>query len=212
MKPNEITGAYADGPCRLAGRPPWATRIAQFRCSVKTRMLTRLGGVALLLAGCSHYQWTYVQVEDAVSHTPVSLAKVTASLYDPINADTRRTRSTQVLTQTNGIARIRIPMCSTRGVRAGYLYAGGDRVGRANPNDEVGPEFIVEKEGYDTIALYRSNWDWKKNADIFGGTSPEDPYVVCLTRTLTESSGAASRSQPLSSGTNRAHSRTGSGR
>ena len=117
----------------------------------------------------------------------------------------------EVLTQTNGIARIRIPMCSTRGVRGGHIYSGGLLVGRADPNSGVGPELIVEKEGHDTSVLYRSNLDWKKNADIFGGDSPESPYVVCLTQTPTEPSGAGNRSQPLSTGTNQAPSAAGSG-
>jgi hypothetical protein len=179
---------------------------------VRTTTLKGLATFCLLLAGCSHYQWTYVRVEDAVSHGPLVSAKITAGLYDPINPDPRRTRTMEVLTQTNGIARIRIPMCSTRGIPGGYIYSGGFLWGRTDPNEEVGPEIIVEKTGYDTSVLYRSNLDWKKNADIFGGDSPESPYVVCLTRTATEPSGAANRSQSLSTGTNRAPSGAGSGR
>jgi hypothetical protein len=137
--------------------------------------------VCLLSAGCIHSKRTYIQVVDSRSREPLALAKITTSLYEPLHPDSHRTRTKEVLTRSNGVAIVRIPMCSTRGVHGGYLYEGGRFVGRADPSSEVGPELLVEKEGYIGSALYRSNDNWH-----YEDTSPESPFVVTLTRDRTE--------------------------
>jgi hypothetical protein len=176
--------------------------------SVKPITLTRLAGICLLLTGCSHYPWTYVRVEDAVSYEPLASAKITAGLYDPINPDTRRTRTMEVVTQNNGVARIKIPMCPTRGVCPGYLYSGGVFVGRSDPNDDVGPEVIVEKAGYAPHIIYESNTMWRIDGE---NTSLESPYVIYLRRIATEPAGAAHQGQPVGSQTNRTSGAAGPG-
>ena len=204
--------------CRHAGRfaaPGLRRRSVSGGCgsacrSVKATMLTSLAGVCLLLAGCSPYQWTYVRVQDAVSHGPLVSAKITAGLYNPINPDARRARTVQVFTQTNGVARIRIPMCSTRDVRGAYLYSGGVFVGRSDPNDAVGPEVIVEKAGYQPWIDYTPNA--LRRIDV-ERSSLESPYVVSLWPTAIEPRGAApNRRQPIHSETNRMSATAGSER
>jgi predicted RNA-binding Zn-ribbon protein involved in translation (DUF1610 family) len=163
---------------------------------VKTSITAGLVTAFLVLTGCVHYERTYVRVVGA-DYKPLALAKVTASLYDPIHLDLHRTHTSEVLTKRDGLAKIKIPMCSTRGVDGGYVYSGSRFVGRGDPNDDVGPELIVTKEGYGASIIYRSNNHWK-NED----TSRESPFVVDLIRTRTEPDGPANRSQPIRSETN----------
>jgi len=108
---------------------------------------------------------------------------------------------------SNGLVRIKIPLCRTRGVDGGYLYEGGRPVGRGDPNNIVGPELIVAKEGYDTSITYRSNTNWKTE-----DTSRESPFVLYLTRTCTEPEGSANQSQPVHPHTNQTSAAAGSGR
>jgi len=154
-----------------------------------------------------HSKRTYVQVLDASSKEPLASAKVTASLYDQVHPDSQRTHINEVLTPSNGLAVVRIPMCSTRGAPVAYVYEGGRGVGAADPNSLVGPELLVEKEGYLGHALYRSNNDWR-----YEDTSRESPFVVTLMRNPTEPDGPANRSQPVQVATNSTPLPTGSGR
>jgi hypothetical protein len=128
-----------------------------------------------------HSQRTYIQVVDASSKAPVASAKVTASLCDPEHTDSERTHIKEAFTRKDGLAVVRIPMNTTRGAPIAYLYEGSRRVGCADPNSMVGPELLVQKEGYVGKALYRSNKDWK-----YDDNSPETPFVVTLVRTGTE--------------------------
>jgi hypothetical protein len=154
-----------------------------------------------------HSKRMYVQVLDASSNEPLASAKVAASLYDQVHPDSQRTHIKEVITRSNGLAVVRIPMCSTRGAPVEYLYEGSRRVGTADPNSLVGPELLVEKEGYSGHALYRSNNDWR-----YEETSRESPFVVTLIRNPTEPDGPANRSQPVPLDTNRVPAAAGSGR
>jgi hypothetical protein len=190
----------------LHGERRWRG-VADGRRSVKTKTLTGLVTLVVLLAGCTHCKRTYIQVVDASSREPLASAKVTTSLYNPAHLDSHRTHIKEVLTRSNGLAVVRMPMCSTRGAPVAYLYEGGRCVGRADPNADVGPELLVEKEGYIGSALYRSNDAWR-----YEDSSPESPFVVTLTRNRTEPDGAANRSQPVRSDTNQPSAAAGSGR
>jgi hypothetical protein len=162
--------------------------------SVKTTRLTSILTAGLLLAGCARSQRTYFQVVDSVSKEPLSSAKVTAGLYDPLNADSRRTHTRAVFTGTNGLAVVKVPLCSTNGIHirstTGIL---------ADPDDCVGPEVLVEREGYDTQVMYDNNSTWRIDGE---DTSSEAPLVIYLIRTRTELDGAANGSQPVRSQTN----------
>src|SRR5258708_5246562 len=118
-------------------------------CSVlvKTSITAGLVTAFLVLTGCVHYERTYARFvgEDLKR---MALAKVTASVYDPTHLDLHRTHTSEVFTRSDGLAKIKIPMCSTRGVGGGNLYSGGRFVGPGDPNDLVGPELIIAKEGY----------------------------------------------------------------
>ena len=160
-------------------------------CSVETRTLTSLVTLSLVLSGCVHSKRMYIQVIDASSKAPLVSAKVTTGLYDPGHPDFKRTHTKLVLTRTDGLAVVRIPLCSTRGAPVAYLYEGGRFVGRADPNLQVGPELLVEKEGYIGSTLYRSNDDW-----MYEDTSPEAPFVVSLTRNRTESGPSPNAAPP----------------
>lgn len=160
-------------------------------CSVKITTLMGLVIMCVLSAGCMHSKRTYIQVVDGLSNEPLASAKITASLYDPLHPGSQRTCIREELTRSNGLAVVRIPMCSTRGVQGGYLYEGGCFVGRGNPNSMAGPELIVEKEGYVWKAIYNSNRDWQTK-----DTSRESPFVVELRRNRTEPGGAANAASP----------------
>src|SRR5262245_32888770 len=90
-------------------------------CPVKITMHTALVALSVLLAGCMHSKRTYIQVVGGLSKQPLEAAKVTASLYDPVNPDLKRTRISEVFTGSNGIAVIKIPMCGTRGPLPKYF-------------------------------------------------------------------------------------------
>jgi hypothetical protein len=148
--------------------------------------------IALVLtAGCVQSKRTYIQVVDSRSREPLGSTKIKASLYDPIDPDPNRTHIKQVLTGSNGLAVIRMPMCSTRRVPPTYLYAGGRHIGRANPNATVGPEVILEKKGYASYVLYRSNEAWQCEH-----TSREEPFVVPLARNSTVQQSATTNYVP----------------
>jgi hypothetical protein len=173
--------------------------------SVKTTTIIGLVTICVLFAGCTHSKWTYIQVLDASSKDPVPNAKVIASVYDPINPDPRRTRINEMLTSTNGLAAVKIPMCSTRGVDVKWGCSCGYITGPGDPNDAVGPELLVEKEGYYFYPIYRNNNAWRSEE-----TSSDSPFVVYLIKNPTD--GPGNRSQPIRSQTNGAPSAPGSHR
>jgi hypothetical protein len=158
---------------------------------MKTNTLAGLMALCSLLVGCAHYQRTWFRVVDSVSGEPVPAARLTAdycsgplAFGNSFRPEWTYPQKQEASTQSNGLAKLKVPMSS------------------------IGAAVAITKAGYDDRMIGRySNKKWR---EIGRASSPGSSFIVELARKDTEPGRASNGSQPVPLMTNRTSPAAGS--